>query len=274
MVAHTPQLVKGAMEVLDACGRRDVEGFRGGLSQFLEAMKKINGVMDTMWGRSSPEDYINFRTFIMGTKAQPMFPKGVIYEGVSSEPQFFRGESGANDSIIPTADNLCELTSRMPSNPLTEILRDFRTYRPAHHNQWLSFCETRAKQVGVRAFAEKDPASAVMYLSILDQIRDFRARHWNFTKEYIIKHTSHPVATGGSPIVSWLPNQLATVLDYMAEVGTALQSNADNIKALSDAERKVLEGCMDRAHVQRKVLAREVQMLKERFKPEAVEARL
>jgi indoleamine 2,3-dioxygenase len=52
-----------------------------------------------MWGRSLPNDYKDFRTFIMGTKNQPMFPKGVIYEGVSKTPQYFRGESGANDSM-------------------------------------------------------------------------------------------------------------------------------------------------------------------------------
>lgn len=29
-----------------------------------------------------------------------MFPNGVIYEGVSDEPMSFRGESGANDSMV------------------------------------------------------------------------------------------------------------------------------------------------------------------------------
>ena len=62
--------------------------------------------MNTMWKESLPEDYDNFRTFIMGTKNQPMFPKGVIYEGVSGEPYFLWGESGADDNIIPTLDNL------------------------------------------------------------------------------------------------------------------------------------------------------------------------
>jgi hypothetical protein len=33
-------------------------------------------------------------------------------------------------------------------------------------------------------------------------VRDFRWRHWCFTREYILKHTSHPTATGGSPIVT------------------------------------------------------------------------
>lgn len=94
-------------------------------------MGNINTVMETMWHYSKSSDYMKFRTFIMGTKAQPMFPNGVLYEGVSTEPTYFRGESGANDSIIPTCDNLLEITAKMPVNPLTDILKDFRTYRPS-----------------------------------------------------------------------------------------------------------------------------------------------
>ena len=78
---------------------------------------------------------MGLRTFIMGTKAQPMFPKGVIYEGVSKDPTFYRGESGANDSIVPTCDNILELTEVLPDNELTQILKDFRTYRPKNHSE-------------------------------------------------------------------------------------------------------------------------------------------
>jgi hypothetical protein len=45
-----------------------------------------------------------------------MFPNGVIYEGVSEEPLSFRGESGANDSMIPMCDNLLQV------RPLTSNL--------------------------------------------------------------------------------------------------------------------------------------------------------
>ena len=131
-----------------------------------------------------------------------MFPNGVLYEGVSDEPTQFRGESGANDSIIPSLDNFLELTSQMPQNGLTEILRDFRTYRPLNHNEWLQWLETKAQSLGIRAYAQQNAMSAVLYLSLLDQDREFRARHWNFTKEYILKHSDHPVATGGSPITT------------------------------------------------------------------------
>ena len=53
-----------------------------------------------MWAKSKPNEYTSFRTFIMGITSQSMFPKGVIYEGVSEEPLSFRGESGANDSMV------------------------------------------------------------------------------------------------------------------------------------------------------------------------------
>lgn len=69
-------------------------------------MEKIIDTFVKMWNLSRPDAYNNFRTFIMGIKNQSMFPNGVIYEGVNDEPRYYRGESGANDSIIPTNDNL------------------------------------------------------------------------------------------------------------------------------------------------------------------------
>ena len=53
-----------------------------------------------MWRKSMPGEYNNFRTFIFGITKQSMFPHGVVYEGVSEEPLSFRGESGANDSMV------------------------------------------------------------------------------------------------------------------------------------------------------------------------------
>ena len=63
--------------------------------------KKINISMNTMWEFTAPKDYSGYRTFIFGIKAQSMFPEGVLYKGVSDTPRFYRGESGANSSLIP-----------------------------------------------------------------------------------------------------------------------------------------------------------------------------
>jgi indoleamine 2,3-dioxygenase len=153
-----------------------------------------------MWKRSKPNGYTSFRTFIFGITSQSMFPNGVIYEGVSEEPLSFRGESGANDSMIPMCDNLLQV--QMPETPLTDILKDFRQYRPGNHREFLEAVRDSAQRCGVRDFAKGEPVSAALYLQALDQVRDFRWRHWCFTREYILKQTSHPTATGGSPIVT------------------------------------------------------------------------
>ncbi|KAL6714087.1 hypothetical protein ACLMJK_008581 [Lecanora helva] len=226
MVKHSGRLVQGAVKTLLACGEADRVFFDAGLDLVVQAMTDVNAVMDNMWKKSKPSDYGSFRTFIFGITNQFMFPHGVVYEGVSEEPLSFRGESGANDSMIPLCDNLLEI--KMPETPLTDILQDFRSYRPGNHREFLEWVKDRAECVGIEEYAMKDRESAVqrstetwekaLYLRALNQVRDFRWRHWCFTREYILKKTAHPTASGGSPIVVWLPSQLFSVYEQMLEV--------------------------------------------------------
>jgi len=243
MVRNSGPLVAGTMACLDACSAarlcttRDTQAqllhrraLNAGLSTVLASLKRINAVMETMWAKSKPAGYTQFRTFIFGITSQSMFPDGVVYQGVGGEgqPKSFRGESGANDSMIPLMDNLLQV--RMPDTPLTDILRDFRQYRPSNHREFLGWVGDRARELGFRGWClgEEDDqeegdvemrgevdGSRRLFLMVLNQVRDFRWRHWCFAREYILKRTSHPTATGGSPIVTWLPNQLQAVLGEM-----------------------------------------------------------
>jgi indoleamine 2,3-dioxygenase len=121
-----------------------------------------------------------------------MFPEGVIYEGVGDEkPQFFRGESGANDSMsvpsypskkengqltfvlvyrIPLGDNLLEITASLPQNELTAVLRDFRRYRPRTQREYIDSVEMRARLANVKAFAHADLKSLALYVLNVDQV--------------------------------------------------------------------------------------------------------
>jgi indoleamine 2,3-dioxygenase len=115
MVRHSGRLVSGALKSLEACSGRNIEVFNLGLSEVTTALKRVNAVMNgefvakhrttsnvfqEMWTKSKPNEYTTFRTFIFGIAKQSMFPNGVVYEGVSDEPMYFRGESGANDSMV------------------------------------------------------------------------------------------------------------------------------------------------------------------------------
>lgn len=120
MVKESGALVKATVEMLEGVNEKDREKFNDGLRTLVTGLRKVNGVMNSkfprtsirgtesdrklaMWNRSKPQGYTSFRTFIFGIKSQSMFPNGVIYDGVSSEPMSFRGESGANDSMVGSA---------------------------------------------------------------------------------------------------------------------------------------------------------------------------
>ena len=275
MVKNSGPLVDGVMQCLNVAGEatsalgteQERTDFNRGLTSVLEAMKKINAVMETMWGKSSPMAYTSFRTFIFGITSQSMFPDGVVYEGLNNgKPMSFRGESGANDSMVPLMDNLLQVP--MPNTPLTEILQDFREYRPSNHKAFLHFVKERSLELGLKDFAlgHKGAAgpgtdeetellreSRSLWIQILNQVRDFRWRHWCFAREYILKRTSHPTATGGSPIVTWLPNQLEAVLEEMANIYDA--TKGDHERGLG----KTAEEVMDQAMRQRETLRKEVE---------------
>lgn len=59
---------------------------------------------------------------------------------------------------IPLCDNLLEI--KMPETPLTEILGDFRSYRPGNHREFLEWVRDRAQDVGIRGYAMMDRQSA------------------------------------------------------------------------------------------------------------------
>ena len=148
---------------------------------------------------------------------------------------------------IPLCDNLLQVA--MPDTPLTAILQDFRSYRPGNHREFLEYVKARATHVSLKSYALQEPSSAALYLLALNQVRDFRWRHWCFTREYILKKTSHPTATGGSPIVTWLPNQLQAVMQGMVDVWEG-------------SGKKLGNGCeevMDLLYVQKDTLAKEVE---------------
>ncbi len=271
MVQETGPLITGAVDLLSTIEdhSKDTSAAITVFQTLLSAMQRIESHMEQMWTHSLPKDYISYRTFIFGITSQSMFPNGVIYQGThygDSKPLYFRGESGANDSIIPLLDHLLELP--MPNNPLTEILRDFRSYRPKPHREFLAWVMSKSAEVGVKDYCTHPPSDhaggdentlllPTLYLRLLDHVRSFRWRHWLFAREYIIKRSSHPTATGGSPIVTWLPNQLFAVMDVMQEVfvGSGL---ATAIEQGDSPENSGVKAMMDNVVLQRDKLDKEV----------------
>ena len=191
-------------------------------------MKSINARRKEMWKASDYKNYNNFRVFIMGIEGNNKIfgEDGVVYEGVNEEPLKFRGQTGAQDDIIPCEDIFSGVINYYPENDLTRYLLDLRRYRPKCVQLFFKDLEETSKlynlldldKLGKTGDEELVFKSYVYLLGIVDEIFNFRNGHWQFVQKFIMKNTTYAVATGGTPITTWIPNQMLATLNYMDDI--------------------------------------------------------
>jgi indoleamine 2,3-dioxygenase len=135
--------------------------------------------------------YRTFRPYIR-------FFENVSYEGIEPGAGMmsmnFRGETGAQSSIMPTLVAFMKIPHK-PSM-LTDYLTDMRNYMPFEHRTLIERVEAMP---GIRGLAGKEPFNA-----ILDAIAEFRSIHYGWAQEYINRWTADPRGTGGTPYMQWL----------------------------------------------------------------------
>ena len=224
---HSPQLVGS---ILDFIKSKDNSGVNQSLNNCLSSMKSINERRQIMWQASRWKHYNDFRVFIMGIKGNDeIFGDGVIYEGISEEPVQYRGQTGAQDNIIPTADIFTGVIDYYPSNDLTKYLLDLRSYRPKCIQNFLSDLKDEMKENRLFNSIKKseNEEGLCLLIQILDEIYYFRNGHWQFVQKYIMANTKYAKATGGTPIISWIPNQITAVLNYMSDVLELIPDNSN-----------------------------------------------
>ena len=223
---HSPQLVGS---ILDFIKSKDNSGVNQSLNNCLLSMKSINERRQIMWQASRWKHYNDFRVFIMGIKGNDeIFGDGVIYEGISEEPVQYRGQTGAQDNIIPTADIFTGVIDYYPPNDLTKYLLDLRSYRPKCIQNFLSDLKDEMKENRLFNSIKKseNEEGLCLLIQILDEIYYFRNGHWQFVQKYIMANTKYAKATGGTPIISWIPNQITAVLNYMSDILELIPDNS------------------------------------------------
>ena len=221
---HSPDLVGSVYQTLKALKNNNQEEASKWLEINYSTMKHMNERRREMWKASRWQHYNDFRIFIMGVKGnEELFGDGVIYTGVWDEPKQFRGQTGAQDDIIPMEDIFSGVIRYYPQNELTKYLLDLRTYRPKCIQQFFIDLEETVKSldeenIAANLFKNKNGEGLCFLLGILEEIYHFRNGHWQFVQKYIMANTPYAKATGGTPITSWLPNQLKSVMRQMNDV--------------------------------------------------------
>jgi len=135
------------------------------------------------------------------------FFAGVRYEGVARQAMDYRGETGAQSSIMPLVQALMKIPHR-PSI-LIDHLRDMRRYMPARH---------RALIAAVEAWPDlRGRSDREAYNAVLEAMATFREVHYGWAKEYISRRTTDPRGTGGTPFMTWLQQLIDETRGHMID---------------------------------------------------------
>ena len=169
------------------------------LNTIVRSMKKVNQIFARMPEKCDPYIYYHrVRPFIFGTKDNPDLKNGLIYKGeFDNQPQFFRGGTGAQSSIIPSLDGALQITHT--KDHLRHYLNEMRDYMPPKHRE---FMEVLEKNSEVKKIIKESAKLTSLYNDCLEEIRAFRAMHLEYAGTYIFKQAQikNPFGRGGSTI--------------------------------------------------------------------------
>jgi indoleamine 2,3-dioxygenase len=169
------------------------------LRKIAKAMQEVNSIFARMPERCDPYVYYHrVRPFIFGTKDNPDLKKGLIYENqFNNKPQFYRGETGAQSSIIPLLDGA--LGVKHTNDNLRHYLNEMRDYMPPEHRKIIESAESKSQ---VSQFINRTQKLKKEYNACLEQIKLFRSQHLEYAATYIHKQSQikNPFGSGGSLI--------------------------------------------------------------------------
>ena len=201
---------------------REPEVVRG-LRALASAQTQMRDTLLRMKERCDPYVYYTrVRPYIHGWKNSPTLTEGLLYSGVSAyagQPQTFRGETGAQSSIVPCLD--AGLGIAHAPDPLTVYLQEMREYMPPRHRAFLQSLEQAVDGRGrpllaayTRDRKTQSPDLWTAYCACVDLLAQFRDIHIGYADSYIHRqhqsYVSNPTAvgTGGTPFMAYLQKHL------------------------------------------------------------------
>ena len=181
------------------------------LNNVKESMMEVNHIFRKMPEKCDPYIYYHrVRPYIFGWKNNPDLPKGLIYEDCfDNQPQLFRGETGAQSSIVPTLDALFNVVHER--DELREYLDEMRLYMPPGHRELIEYVEKHSK---LKEFINENEDLKQIYDECLQEVSIFRTQHLQYAADYIHSQNTKSTlfgsggskvrGTGGTPFMKYL----------------------------------------------------------------------
>lgn len=180
----------------DAAARDDAETLETALTAVHHSICRMIDTFHRMpEGCDSDVYYFNVRPYNFGFS-------DVVYEGTfGGQPQNFRGQTGAQSSIVPTL--VAALGLQHEATGLTEHLDIMKDYMPKPHRDHIA----RMSTSGIRDAVLRQRTNrslAETYNECLRQVLEFRRLHYHYATTYIAEKIGNPLGTGGTVFMDWL----------------------------------------------------------------------
>jgi indoleamine 2,3-dioxygenase len=178
---------------------KDAVRVTAGLSRLADTIRRMAAVLRRIPEKMDPHVYFRaFRPYIR-------FFENVVYEGVDATPASYRGETGAQSSVMPALVSFM----KVPHKPsmLMNHLQDMRRFMPADHRRLLA---------EIAALPDPRPfAAADAYNAVLEEMARFREIHFGWADMYIHQRVADPRGTGGTPYRQWLQQLVDETRSHM-----------------------------------------------------------
>lgn len=211
--AEANSALNGCLKVIKALQTNATQTLEQALQEIAQSLEKMCHTLDRMPEGCDPYMYYHrVRPYIHGWKGHPAYPAGLVYEGVAEyagKPQQFRGETGAQSSIMPALDGLLGIAHG--PDELYHYLQEMRLYMPKEHRYFVAYVEqTSTLRSYVQAHMQAQPTLRTLYNSCVELIERFRHTHLGYAASYIQKQhqmsegNPNAVGTGGTPFMKYL----------------------------------------------------------------------
>lgn len=200
----------------------DATALAGYLNEITATLQTMHDLLSRMPDRCDPHIYYHrVRPWIFGWKDNPLLPGGMIYTGVAEwgdKPQQFRGETGAQSSVIYAFDALLGIDHEFDA--MRAYLQEMRDYMPVQDR---AFIERLERGPSVRTYVTTNkggkPWLRDAYNAAIEKLQHFRQLHIEYAALYIIKPAQGAkqgeVGTGGTPFTVYLKKHIQETTTYL-----------------------------------------------------------
>ena len=193
------QAIESAEDLSQCTSGTQEKKLKGLLTNIQKSLLEVNQIFSRMTERCDPYIYYHrVRPFIFGSKDNPDLKKGLIFENqFENQPQFYRGETGAQSSIVPSLDGA--LGIRHSNDTLRHYLNEMRDYMPPKHRKFIEKLESSSQ---IRELINQSKSLQDAYNECLEELAIFRSLHLKYAGMYIHKQSQqkNPFGRGGSTI--------------------------------------------------------------------------